>query len=627
MREYYPLLVAGAIIGLFSTAFIIAYAVMKNKKEAFGFDRTLKDSEIIARLLKYAKPYVKQFLLVLLLMLFSISYNVISPLIVGNIEGLIKTNFSLSELFIKLGVYVGILIVSLISTYAQSIILQKTGQRILSDLRRDVFEHIELLSHEQLHEMPVGKLVTRVTNDTNAISNMFTGVLVNLVTNVFVILFVFGAMLMLNYELALMIACFVPFIVLFTVIFRKFSRKAYREVRDVRTDVNTFLSENLSGIKITQSFNREQAKLDEFSAKNDQFRKARQKQIFVFSIFRPVVYMLYVTSVMCLFYLGGKGYLDGASFMGQAITSEVLVSFYMYISKFFNPIQSLADQFNRLQAAFASAEKIFVILDEKPTVVDSENAIPVQSIKGDIEFRDVWFAYEPDVWVLKGVSFKIEAGQTIAFVGSTGSGKTTVLSLLCRNYDIQRGEILVDGKNITEYTVASLRKRFGQMLQDVFLFSGTVKSNIVLGSEFSDEEIQSACKYVNADKLIDVLDGGLDHEIRERGNNLSAGQRQLLSFARTVVHKPDVLILDEATANIDAETESLIRDSLEKMMKDGTMLIVAHRLSTVRHADKIIVMSDGQIIESGTHDELIEKRGRYYYLYTVQYEKERITAN
>lgn len=627
MREYYPLLVAGAIIGIFSTAFIIAYAVMKNKKEAFGFDRTLKDSEIIARLLKYAKPYAKQFLLVLLLMLFSISYNVISPLLVGNIEGLIKTEFELSELFIKLGVYVGILIVSLVSSYAQAIILQKTGQRILSDLRRDVFEHIELLSHAQLHEMPVGKLVTRVTNDTNAISNMFTGVLVNLVTNVFVIIFVYGAMLMLNYELALMIACFVPFIVLFTIIFRKFSRKAYREVRDVRTDVNTFLSENLSGIKITQSFNREQAKLDEFTAKNDQFRRARQKQIFVFSIFRPVVYMLYVTSIMCLFYLSGKGYLDGATFMGQAISSEVLVSFYMYISKFFNPIQSLADQFNRLQAAFASAEKIFVILDEQPTVTDSENALPVESIKGEIEFRDVWFAYEPDVWVLKGISFKIEAGQTIAFVGSTGSGKTTVLSLLCRNYDIQRGEILVDGKNITEYTVASLRKRFGQMLQDVFLFSGTVKSNIVLGSDFSDEEIQAACKYVNADKLIDVLDGGLDHEIRERGNNLSAGQRQLLSFARTVVHKPDVLILDEATANIDAETESLIRDSLEKMMKGGTMLIVAHRLSTVRHADKIIVMSDGQIIESGTHDELIEKRGRYHYLYTVQYEKECITAN
>lgn len=627
MHEYFPLLVAGAIVGLFSAIFIFAYAVMKNKKEAFGFDRTLKDSEIIARLLKYAKPYVKNFILVLLLMLFSVSYNVLSPLIVGNIEGLIKTSFSLDALFLRIGIYIGILVVSLVSTYFQAIILHKTGQRILSDLRSDLFRHIELLSHEQLHEMPVGKLVTRVTNDTNAISNMFTGVLVNLITNSFVIICVFAAMVMLNYELALMVACFVPFIVLFTLIFRKFSRKAYRAVRDARTDVNTFLSENLSGIKITQSFNREQAKLDEFSDKNEEYRKALNKQILVFGVFRPVVYMLYVMSVMCLFYLGGKGYLDGTSFLGQTITSEVLVSFYMYVSKFFNPIQNLAEQFNRLQAAFASAEKIFVILDEKPAVLDKEGAVDVEHIRGDIEFRDVWFAYEPDVWVLKGISFKIEAGQTAAFVGSTGSGKTTVLSLLCRNYEIQRGEILVDGKNITEYTVASLRKRFGQMLQDVFLFSGTVKTNIALGGDFSDDEIENACQYVNADKFIHGLDGGLDHEIRERGNNLSAGQRQLLSFARTVVHKPDVLILDEATANIDTETESLIRDSLEKMMQGGTMLIVAHRLSTVRHADIIIVMSDGNIVESGTHEKLIEQRGRYYYLYTVQYEKDRLFAN
>lgn len=627
MHEYFPLLVAGAIVGLFSAIFIFAYAVMKNKKEAFGFDRTLKDPEIIARLLKYAKPYVKNFILVLLLMLFSVSYNVLSPLIVGNIEGLIKTSFSLDALFLRIGIYIGILVVSLVSTYFQAIILHKTGQRILSDLRSDLFRHIELLSHEQLHEMPVGKLVTRVTNDTNAISNMFTGVLVNLITNSFVIICVFAAMVMLNYELALMVACFVPFIVLFTLIFRKFSRKAYRAVRDARTDVNTFLSENLSGIKITQSFNREQAKLDEFSDKNEEYRKALNKQILVFGVFRPVVYMLYVMSVMCLFYLGGKGYLDGTSFLGQTITSEVLVSFYMYVSKFFNPIQNLAEQFNRLQAAFASAEKIFVILDEKPAVLDKEGAVDVEHIRGDIEFRDVWFAYEPDVWVLKGISFKIEAGQTAAFVGSTGSGKTTVLSLLCRNYEIQRGEILVDGKNITEYTVASLRKRFGQMLQDVFLFSGTVKTNIALGGDFSDDEIENACQYVNADKFIHGLDGGLDHEIRERGNNLSAGQRQLLSFARTVVHKPDVLILDEATANIDTETESLIRDSLEKMMQGGTMLIVAHRLSTVRHADIIIVMSDGNIVESGTHEKLIEQRGRYYYLYTVQYEKDRLFAN
>lgn len=622
MREYYPLLVAGGILGLFSGAFILAYALMKNKKEAIGFDRTLKDSEIMRRLLKYAKPYAKNFLLVLLLMAFAVSYDVISPIIVGNVENMIKADFELPDLFVKVAIYVGILVVSVVCSYFQSIILQKTGQRILSDLRSDLFNHIETLSHEQLHKMPVGKLVTRVANDTNAISNMFTGVLVNLVSNTCVIVCVFAAMIVLNYELALMIACFVPFIVLFTVIFRKFSRKAYREVRDCTTDINTFLSENLSGIKITQSFNREEAKLDEFSEKNDKLKKARDKQLFVFGIFRPVVYMLYVTSVMCLFYLGGKGYLDGASFLGQTISSGTIVTFYMYISKFFNPIQSLAEQFNRLQGAFASAEKIFVILDEKPTVTDRDGAISVDEIAGEVEFKNVWFCYEPDEWVLKDVSFKVEAGQTAAFVGATGSGKTTILSLLCRNYDIQKGSILIDGKDVYDYSVHSLRKRFGQMLQDVFLFSGTIRTNITLGDEFSDDEIKTACRYVNADRFIDALPDGLDHEIRERGNNLSAGQRQLLSFARTVIHKPDVLILDEATANIDAETESLIRDSLEKMMKGGTMFIVAHRLSTVRHADVILVMSDGKIIERGTHDELIAKKGRYYQLYTVQYEKE-----
>jgi len=627
MREYYPLLVAGAIIGLFSGAFLLAFALMKNKKEAFGFDRVLSDREIMRRLLNYAKPYVKYFLFVLLLMLFSVSYDVISPLVIGNIEDLIKTPFTLPDLFGKVGIFVGILVISAVSSYAQAIILQKTGQRILSDIRSDLFAHIESLSHEQLHKIPVGKLVTRMTNDTNAISNMFTDVLVNLIKNSCVIVCVFAAMVVLNYELALMIACFVPFIVLFTIIFRKFSRKAYREVRDGTTDINTFLSENLSGIKIIQSFNREDAKLNEFNEKNEKLKKARKKQLFVFGVFRPVVYMLYVTSVMCLFYLGGKGYLDGTSFLGQTISSGTLVTFYMYISKFFNPIQSLAEQFNRLQAAFASAEKIFVILDEKPIIVDEEKTVEAEKIKGDIEFRDVWFAYEKDVWVLKGISFKVEAGQTVAFVGATGSGKTTILALLCRNYDVQKGSILIDGRDIKEYSISSLRKRFGQMLQDVFLFSGTIRSNIVLNGNFSDEEVLDACKYVNADRFIEKLPDGLDHEIRERGNNLSAGQRQLLSFARTVIHKPDVLILDEATANIDAETESLIRDSLEKMMNHGTMFIVAHRLSTVRHADRIIVMSEGKIIEQGTHEELIAKKGRYYLLYSIQYQKEQKSGN
>jgi len=297
----------------------------------------------------------------------------------------------------------------------------------------------------------------------------------------------------------------------------------------------------------------------------------------------------------------------------------------MYISKFFNPIQSLAEQFNWLQSAFASAEKIFSIFDMKPIVTDREDAIELENVKGDIEFKNVWFAYKDEEWILKDVSFKVNAGQTVAFVGSTGSGKTTILSLLCRNYDIQKGQILVDGIDITKIKISSLRKHFGQMLQDVFMFSGTIRSNIVLREEkYTDEEILNACKYVNANHFIDKLPNGLDEEVRERGNNFSAGQRQLLSFARTIIHKPEVMILDEATANIDTETELLIQDSLEKMMNIGTMLIVAHRLSTIQHADNIIVLSKGKIIEQGNHFELLEQKGRYYGLYMLQYHKEQL---
>ena len=624
MREYYPLLIAGGIIGTVSVVFLIAYAMIRNKKEALGFDRTMKDGEIVRRLLVYAKPYRKSFLFVGFCMLFSIAYDILSPLLVGYIEGMVKNSFPLSRLFVAVGGYAGILIVSLVSSYIQAIVLQRTGQRILSALREDLFRHIESLSHAQLNVIPVGKLVTRVTNDTNAISMMFTNILVNLIKNCFVILGVLVAMLCLNYELTLMILCFVPFIVLFTVIFRKFSRRAYRKVKDGTTDINTFFFFILSGMKITQIFNREERKMREFSERNKKLASAKQQQILVFGIFRPLVYMLYITSVLCLLYLGGKGYIDDVSFLGQTLTSEVIVTFYMYISKFFNPIQSLAEQFNWLQSAFASAEKIFTVFDMKPEVVDAEDAIELNEVKGEIEFRDVWFSYVPGEWVLKGVSFHVNAGDTVAFVGSTGSGKTTILSLICRNYDIQKGEILIDGIEIRKIKISSLRKHFGQMLQDVFLFSGTIRSNIVLREEFSDEEILRVCDYVNASSFIRKLENGLDESVRERGNNFSAGQRQLLSFARTILHKPSVMILDEATANIDTETEVLIQDSLEKMMNIGTMLIVAHRLSTIRGADNIIVLSHGKIVEQGSHRELLGQKGKYYRLYTLQSHKERL---
>ncbi|MBQ7341623.1 MAG: ABC transporter ATP-binding protein [Oscillospiraceae bacterium] len=625
MREYLPLLLIGALIGVFTLFFVIAYWVLKRKKEVITFDRHMADSEIVKRLMHYAKPYWKRFVLIFFIMLASIAYELISPLLVGHVQDIVTGEFELSELWTVVGVYAGILIVSVICTYFQAIILQKTGMKILSSLRMDLFRHIESLSHNQLGNIPVGKLVTRVTNDTGAISMLFTHSLVVLVKNSLVVVGVLAAMLLLNYALTLMVLCFVPFLVLFTVIFRKFSRRVHRNVSDATTDINTFLSENLSGIKITQIFNREDQKMADFLRRSNRLKKAKMGRIFVFGIFRPAVYMLTISTTLCLLYLGGKGYIQNTPFMGQMITASTVVSFYLYISRFYNPIQTLAEQFDILQKAFASAEKIFTILDMVPEVVDEPDAIDLPEIRGEIEFKDVWFAYKPGEWVLKGVSFHVDARQTVAFVGSTGSGKTTILSLICRNYDIQSGQILIDGIDIKRIKISSLRRHFGQMLQDVFLFSGTIRSNILLQKDdVSDEEIHEACRYVNAHTFIDRLENGLDEVVRERGNNFSAGQRQLLSFARTIVHKPAVMILDEATANIDTETELLIQDSLERMKNIGTMLIVAHRLSTIQHADKIILLSHGQIVEEGSHQELLKLKGRYHQLYTLQYTKQQL---
>lgn len=625
MMSLNPLLLVGGVIGTVSVLLLIAYACVKDKKTAMGFERSMADGEILRRLFGYAKPYLRQFVVVGFFVLFSISYDIASPLIVGYIEELVVGDFELKSLYVSVAVYAGVLVFSMASTYLQAVILQRVGQRIISDLREDLFTHIESLSHGQLNDIPVGKLVTRVTNDTNAISMMFTNLFVNLTKNAFVILGILVAMLCLNYELTLMVLCFVPFILLFTVIFRKFSRRSYRKVKDATTDINTYLSENLSGIKVTQIFGREDEKMEEFRQKSQTLAKATQEQIFVFGVFRPLVYMLYISSILCLFYLGGMGHLNHLTFLGQTISSGTIVTFYMYISKFFTPIQNLAEQFNWLQSALASSEKVFSIMDIRPQMVDAPDAVELDEVKGDIEFRDVWFSYIPGEWVLQGVSFHVEPRQTVAFVGSTGSGKSTILSLICRNYEFQKGEILIDGIDIRKIRISSLRRHFGQMLQDVFLFSGTIRSNIVLREEkIPDEEIMKVCRYVNADHFINKLEHGLDEEVRERGNNFSAGQRQLLSFARTILHKPSVMILDEATANIDTETELLIQDSLEKMRSVGTMLIVAHRLSTIQHADNIIVLSRGRILEQGTHQQLLAAHGRYYQLYTLQYHKEQM---
>ena len=625
MADLFPIIIVGATIGVLSLVFAVAYFYVRSKKTIDDYERKMTDGELIRRLLGYAKPYVKEFIAVFLVMLLSIVYDLLSPVLVGDIIELIKTDFLFNDLLIQVIVYATILIVSMVSMYIQTMILQKVGQKILTDLREDVFVHIESLSHEQLNNIPVGKLVTRTTNDTNAISMMFTNVLVTMIKNFMVLFGVMGVMLIKNYAMTLVVLCFVPFVVLFTFIFQQFSRRAHRAVTDSRTELNTFLSENLSGMKITQVFNQEENKMEAFLERSKSLQGAKFQRMGVFSVFRPMVYLLHISCVLCLLYLGGTSYINGTTFLGQTIVSGTVVTFYLFATKFFNPIQTLSEHFDTLQSAFASSEKIFRVLDMVPEVVDEPDAIELDEIRGEIEFRDVWFAYKPDEWVLQGVSFKVEPRQTVAFVGSTGSGKTTILSLICRNYDIQKGQILIDGIDIKKIKISSLRRHFGQMLQDVFLFAGTIRSNILLHmDDVTDEEVMEACRYVNADSFINKLEGGLDEEVRERGNNFSAGQRQLLSFARTIIHKPSVMILDEATANIDTETELLIQDSLEKMKNIGTMLIVAHRLSTIQHADNIILLSKGQIKEQGNHQQLLALHGRYYQLYTLQFNKQQL---
>ena len=621
MAEYSPILILGAVMGFFSICAIVAYAIFKKHKPK-DLDRQMSDLELLRRLLYYAKDYWYMFPIALIVMLISVAHDVLSPLLVGRIQELLSGKFELSQLYSIIIVYVSVLAVSMLCTYLQALILQSVGQKILSNLRQAVYDHVQGLSHNQLNHIPAGVLVTRIVHDPGGVSNLFTNVLVTLVKNVMVIVAVLVAMLMLNYALTLVMLCFMPYAMLLAFVFRKFFRNAHRKVTDANTEINAFLSENLSGMKITQIFNQEDRKMDEFLQRSDALKKARHGRIYIMSFFRPLLQMLYQSSLLCLFFVAGKGYIQETALLGQTITASIVVSFYMYNSKFFNPLFAIVDQFDALQQAYASAEKIFRVLDTKPELVDAEDAIDVPEIRGEIEFKDVWFAYEPDVWVLKGVSFKVEPGKTVAFVGATGSGKTTILSLLCRNYDIQKGQILVDGIDIRKIKISCLRSFFGQMLQDVLLFSGTVRDNIALGLEVSDEAVWDAMHLVNADSFVKALPEGLDYEVRERGNNFSAGQRQLLSFARTVLHKPAVMIMDEATANIDTETEVLIQDSLEKMRNIGTVLVVAHRLSTIQNADDIILLSQGEILEQGNHQQLLALHGRYHKLYTLQQQKE-----
>ena len=583
-------------------------------------ERTMTNKELFKKLFRYLKPELGKFLLAILMLMISVGCGLAIPYLNGEtIKVMGATVVDYNEILKIALMFVGVCIIAFGSEFTQAMLLQHAGQTIIYTVRMDVFRHLEYTSIEQINQIPIGKLVTRVTNDTNALNELFTDVLINLLKSLVTLIGVIIFMFLNNVKLASYMVTLMPFILVMTFAFNFWTRKAYRKVRKNLSEINASLSENLSGMKITQVFNAEEKQYKEFKERNERLRKSNLKQILLFAIFRPTIYVCYLGTVIIVFWFGGKDALIANDLNAIA----ALVVFEMYINSFFNPIQQLSEQLNVLQSSLASSERIFEILDTESNIQDYEDAIELEELKGEIEFKNVWFAYEGENWILKDVSFHIKPREVVAFVGATGSGKTTILSLIVRNYDIQKGQILIDGIDVKKIKLASLRKHFGQMLQDVFLFSGDIMDNIKMQEEsITDEEVYNACKYVGADHFIEKLDNKYHEKVRERGNNFSSGQRQLLSFARTIVHKPSVIILDEATANIDTETEVLIQESLEKIMNIGTTLMVAHRLSTIQHSDKIIVLSKGVIIEEGTHQELLKQKGQYYKLYTLQYEKQ-----
>lgn len=565
------------------------------------------------RLIAYMKPYAHWVIFALLLVLGLTAFDLYRPMLVGDAIDTFGANGDYDVIIATAIKYAVVLALSFAFNIAQTWILQKTGQNIILQMRKDLYRHIQSLGSRYFDITPVGKLVTRVTNDVEALNEMYSGILVQLFRNIVKIVGLAGVMLVLDVRLAAISFVLMPLVIGLTVLCQKIARNIYRLYRTRLTDINTFLSEHLSGMKIIQIFGRRERKFEEFHDKNSKLYKAFYREMLMYAVFRPLIYILSILSLMIVLWFGSRNVFD------EIISVGTLYIFSNYIRSFFDPIQELAEQFSTLQSSIASAEKIFTVMDEDEFIPEVENPKQPDKITGKIEFDHVWFAYDGENYVLKDVSFVINPGEKVAFVGATGAGKSSILNLIGRYYDIQKGHIYIDGIDIRQLSKKQLRSAIGQMQQDVFIFEGDVAYNIRLNDDaITDAQVKAAAEYVNASHFIEKLPQGYHEPVTERGATFSAGERQLLSFARTLAHNPSILVMDEATANIDTETEILIQEALEKLMVGRTTIMVAHRLSTIQHADCIMVMHKGRICERGTHRELLEQDGIYRKLYELQ---------
>lgn len=565
------------------------------------------------RLIAYMKPYAHWVIFALLLVLGLTAFDLYRPMLVGDAIDTFGANGDYDVIIATAIKYAVVLALSFAFNIAQTWILQKTGQNIILQMRKDLYRHIQSLGSRYFDITPVGKLVTRVTNDVEALNEMYSGILVQLFRNIVKIVGLAGVMLVLDVRLAAISFVLMPLVIGLTVLCQKIARNIYRLYRTRLTDINTFLSEHLSGMKIIQIFGRQERKFEEFHDKNTKLYKAFYREMLMYAVFRPLIYILSILSLMIVLWFGSRNVFD------EIISVGTLYIFSNYIRSFFDPIQELAEQFSTLQSSIASAEKIFTVMDEDEFIPEVENPKHPDKITGKIEFDHVWFAYDGENYVLKDVSFVINPGEKVAFVGATGAGKSSILNLIGRYYDIQKGHIYIDGIDIRQLSKKQLRSAIGQMQQDVFIFEGDVAYNIRLNDDaITDAQVKAAAEYVNASHFIEKLPQGYQEPVTERGATFSAGERQLLSFARTLAHNPSILVMDEATANIDTETEILIQEALEKLMDGRTTIMVAHRLSTIQHADCIMVMHKGRICERGTHRELLEQDGIYRKLYELQ---------